>query len=115
MRSLRTLLVFVGLLSGACQSKAPLTEEEALIQKGKNLYASLCISCHNLDPSQAGALGPALSGSSLELLQAKVLKGQYPTGYQPKVAAQKSKIQMPPMPYLEKEIPAIHAFLNAPK
>ncbi len=105
------LLFFVALVG--CKEQPPLSEQEALVQKGKGIYVSLCIACHNLNPRLPGALGPDLAGSSLELLQAKVLKSQYPTNYTPKIGAKNAKVQMPAMPFLEKDILAIHAFLNS--
>jgi hypothetical protein len=54
-----------------------------------------------------GTLGPAIAGSSRELLVARVLRGDYPAGYTPK---RSSKV-MPPMPFLQNEIDALHAYL----
>jgi mono/diheme cytochrome c family protein len=68
-----------------------------------------CIACHSPDPSRDGSLGPALQGSSLELLKAKVMRGEYPPGYAPK---RKSKV-MQKLPVPEADLEAVHAFLNA--
>lgn len=77
------------------------------VAAGRQVYAANCTACHNQDPRQAGALGPALAGSSEELLAAKVLRGVYPPGYTPK----RESRAMAPLPHLEKEIPALAAYL----
>lgn len=61
-----------------------------------------------MDPSQDGPIGPAISGSSKKLLEERILKGDYPPGYQPKKA---TKI-MKPMPHLSKDIEALEAYLS---
>jgi mono/diheme cytochrome c family protein len=78
--------------------------------KGRVLYAANCTACHNPDPSKDGSLGPALKGSPLELVQARVLRGEYPPGYSPK---RQTRI-MQKLPLTEEDVAAIHAFLNAP-
>ena len=75
--------------------------------EGRQVYAANCTACHNQDPSQAGALGPPVAGSSAELLEAKVLHGEYPSDYLPKRASH----AMVPLPHLAKEIPALAAYL----
>ena len=107
--------LLIGLLS--CTSKAPdvpLSPEDAaqarLVQRGKQVYQTHCIACHNSNPRQAGSLGPDVWGSSKELLTARILEAKYPPGYAPK----KAGAGMPPLPHLKPEIDAIHAYLNAP-
>lgn len=48
------------------------------------MYNAYCISCHNKDPNYNGSVGPAVAGSSYELLKAKVINGTYPPNYTPK-------------------------------
>lgn len=84
--------------------------EQDLVKRGRSVYMTSCISCHNSDPSKDGSIGPAIIGSSLDLLQTKVLHNSYPPRYSPK----RSTSQMVAMPHLEKELPALHAFLNQP-
>ena len=96
----------------ACSNgAAPLAEvtPEARIARGKQVYRSSCISCHNPDPAKDGVLGPAVAGSSAELLEARVVKAAYPPGYIPK---RNTKIMMA-LPHLTPELGALHAFLNA--
>jgi len=83
-------------------------ELSELAQRGRTTYLSVCIACHNTDPSKDGSLGPAIAGSSLALLEAKVLHGKYPPGYAPK----RSSHAMPPQPQLADRIKALHAYLS---
>lgn len=76
--------------------------------RGKKVYLQNCIACHNPDPKLEGAVGPAIAGSKLELVTARVLHANYPPEYK----AKRSSHQMPALPSLEPEIPALHAFLN---
>ena len=83
---------------------APISQAAA---EGRQVYAANCTACHNQDPRQAGALGPAVAGSSEALLEAKVLRGEYPPGYTPK----RESHAMIPLPHLAKQIPALAAYL----
>lgn len=69
-----------------------------------------CIACHSPDPSRDGPLGPALKGSPRELVEARVLRVEYPKGYTPK---RPTKL-MTPLPHLAPSIPDLAAFLNSP-
>jgi mono/diheme cytochrome c family protein len=96
--------------SGAQQS-ATLSPEEAkaaAVKKGKTVYESYCIACHNRDPKVKGAIGPDVWGSSMELLEARVIHGKYPEGYTPK----QTTGAMAALPFLKKDLEALHAFLN---
>jgi mono/diheme cytochrome c family protein len=84
-------------------------EKIALIQRGRAMYVSICGACHNMNPKIDGALGPAIAGSSLELLEARVLFAKYPEGYKPK---RETKL-MVALPQFKNDLPAIHAYLNS--
>lgn len=84
---------------------------EELVAGGRAVYAANCIACHNMNPAQDGALGPAVAGSSLALLEARVLRGEYPEGHTP---ARPSKI-MVPLPHLEPKLPELAAYLASAK
>lgn len=97
---------------GACTKKAPVDlsqmSEEQLKARGRQIYAQNCIACHNADPALDGLIGPAIKGSHMELLKMKVLTNKYPTGYTPK----RQTMAMAALPALEKELPAIEAYLK---
>lgn len=76
---------------------------------GEEIYGNVCATCHGGNPSQAGTVGPAIAGSSRELVEAKVLRGEYPAGYTPKRGGK----AMPPLPYLKDYVADIAAFLDA--
>ncbi|HEY5542307.1 MAG TPA: cytochrome c [Candidatus Binatia bacterium] len=77
-------------------------------ERGRAVYVANCIACHNNDPSKDGPIGPALKGSSRELLEARVLTTTYPPGYKPK---RPTKV-MPQFPFLKDEIPSLTAYLR---
>lgn len=78
------------------------------VEKGRQVWLGQCIACHNTDPARDGPLGPAVKGSSRELLEARVVKGTYPPGYTPK---RPSKV-MPARPDLSPSIPDLAAYLQ---
>jgi mono/diheme cytochrome c family protein len=76
--------------------------------KGRQVWIAQCVACHNNDPARDGPLGPAVKGSSRELLEARVLRSEYPPGYRPK---RDSRV-MPPRPDLKDSIPDLAAYLR---
>ena len=54
------------------------------VARGRQVYLSVCTACHNADPNKDGSVGPANAGASRALLEAKILRGEYPPGYTPK-------------------------------
>ena len=95
-------------LATACSESTGVSGDPA-VARGRQVYLGICTACHNADPAKDGAAGPAITGSSRELLEARLLRGEYPPGYAPKRPSQ----LMPRFPQLEAEIDALHAFLNA--
>lgn len=93
--------------NAADETEEPLASPEQLAKRGRSIYMSNCAACHNLDPSKPGAVGPEIAGSSLELIEAKVMRNEYPAGHIPR----RDSKAMIALPYLAKELPAIHAFL----
>lgn len=101
------LLLPVLILSSCSKEESkPLT---AIEQRGKSVFMANCITCHNQDPRLVGSVGPNIAGSSLELITARVMHQSYPPGYKPK----RPTGLMPALPFLEKDLPAIHAYLNS--
>jgi mono/diheme cytochrome c family protein len=83
--------------------------QEELIAAGRSVYNANCIACHAMDPSRDGALGPAVAGSSHELLEARIVHGNYPEGYTPK---RESRV-MVALPHLEPRLGELTAYLNS--
>ena len=81
--------------------------QEKLFARGRAVYVTNCGVCHNVDPALDGSLGPATAGSSIELLEARLLRNSYPEGYTPK---RDSRVMMA-LPYLKDDIPALAAYL----
>ncbi len=96
------VLLAVALALGACAG------DGSPAARGKQVYLSQCIVCHNSDPSKDGPLGPAVKGSSRELVEARVLRAAYPPGHRPK----RGSAIMKPMPQLAPAIDDLSAFLK---
>lgn len=106
MRSrLAPLLALAALL--ACSAEQDGDPQLALAKRGAQVYQGNCTACHALDPAQPGPLGPPIAGSSLALLEAKVLRNEYPPGYAPK----RDTEAMIPLVHLAPELPALAEFL----
>jgi ubiquinol-cytochrome c reductase cytochrome c subunit len=82
--------------------------QAAAIQRGRKIYENVCIACHNADPAQPGSLGPQVAGASRELIEAKVLRGEYPPGYTPVRPGQ----TMPKYEYLADRLDDLVAYLQ---
>ena len=76
--------------------------------RGKRIYQLNCTICHNTNPSVDGSVGPAVKGSSRELLEARILRAEYPSGYTPK----RTTKAMPAQPQLAPHIDNLAVFLN---
>jgi mono/diheme cytochrome c family protein len=96
--------------TNSARDEAPLTPEQKLLARGRQVYQSQCIACHNPNPRLPGSVGPDLFGSSRELIEARVLHAAYPPGHPPK----RDTHLMPAQPQLKGDIDALHAYLNAP-
>ena len=105
MRRIWFMATAAALALGGCGERPELSPQA---ERGRQAYLAQCTACHATDPSQAGPVGPAVKGSSRELLEAKVLRGTYPPGYQPK----RPTNLMPPQPALAPVIPPLAAFLQ---
>jgi len=86
----------------------PAKNEEPAVARGRAVYQSVCTACHAPDPALAGAVGPALRGSSRALLEAKVLHGAYPAGYAPK----RDTNAMPTQPQVAGSLDDLAAYLR---
>ena len=98
-------------ISGCEQETLLAVNETPLIARGRITYNAYCLACHNADPRRAGAVGPDVAFSNLELLTLRILKAEYPAGYR----AKRPGTVMPAMPHLKEEIEGLNAYLNALK
>lgn len=112
LKSFKFILVSgaIALSLVSCQkSDTPKKTLSPLESRGKGVYISNCIACHNPDPRLDGSIGPAIADSGLELITHRVLTRSYPLGYKPK----RSSEVMPDFPQLKNDVPALHAYLNS--
>jgi mono/diheme cytochrome c family protein len=101
----RTIAVMLAVLFlGGCGNGGG----DALVARGRQVYLAQCIQCHNANPAIPGPVGPAVKGAARELLDAKVVRGEYPPGYRP----QRPTKVMPPQPTLAPDISALAAYLK---
>lgn len=77
-------------------------------RRGRIIYMTNCVVCHNSDPSLPGSQGPAIAGSSRALVEARVLHLSYPPGYTPK----RTTHAMRAFPQLKGHIDDLTAFLD---
>ena len=87
---------------------SPVIATAGSADKGKQVWLGQCIACHNPDPTKDGPLGPAVKGASRALVEARVVRGEYPAGYTPK---RPTKV-MPPRPDLAPSVADLAAYLQ---
>ena len=111
------VLIMVVLTIARSASEGNASDTRALpspVDSGRQIYQMVCTTCHDPDPTVdrvGGTFGPPIAGSSLELLQLRVLGTEYPEGYTPK----RDTGLMTPIPYLSStQIRALKAFLDDP-
>jgi mono/diheme cytochrome c family protein len=104
---LLTISLLAAIASG-CSKDPGASAKSADWQRGRATYIANCVACHNNDPSKEGPIGPAIQGSSKELLAARVLTTSYPEGYKPK---RPTKV-MPQFPFLKEELPYLFVYLR---
>jgi len=105
-----TLAAAAVVLAVGCGEEDPrFAKLEGLAREGYLVYKRECKVCHSMNASTDGPLGPPIAGASIELLEARVLRLQYPPGYTPKRA---TRAMFPALPHLAPKIPALHAFLD---
>ena len=96
-------------------SNSLLSADQATIDKGRRLYLSNCIQCHNKDPNLKGSIGPEMVDAPLVIMTSKVMTGKYPavlpTGFVPK----RKSSAMKKIPKLQNDIPAIYAWVQSVK
>lgn len=98
------LAICAALASIACQQK-----KLSPVERGRIIYMTNCVVCHNRNPNLPGSEGPPIAGSSRELVEDRVLHLAYPPGYSPK----RNTHLMRAIPTLAPETGNIAAFLQA--
>ncbi len=84
------------------------SKPQAPAEKGRIVYMTNCVVCHNPNPNLSGSQGPPIAGSSRELIEDRVLHLSYPPGYKPK----RTTHAMRAMPFLKNQIDNVAAFLQ---
>ena len=103
--SVAALAAAAALLVTACAE----ADTDDPVERGRRVYRSNCLVCHAFDPTTDGTIGPAIAGASRQLLEARVLRGEYPAGYTPK----RDTRLMPPLPQLADDIDALERYLGS--
>jgi mono/diheme cytochrome c family protein len=99
-------LALIAIAALACAEESEESGDPA-VARGEKIYRNVCLVCHHADPNKPGSIGPAIADASRELLEARLLRGEYPPGYTPKRSTQ----QMPRFEFLEPNIDDIAAYL----
>lgn len=85
------------------------------IEKGKEIYLSTCIKCHNKDPNIKGAIGPEVVDAPIEVMHAKVATGRYPEVLPEGFVPKRTTKQMTKFPAHVPDVPSIHAYVQSLK
>jgi len=111
--NLMSLIVLLGALYSAYLCPVEASPSQAELDKGRRVYFSNCISCHNKDPNLKGAVGPEIKNVPYEVLESKILTGKYPeklpAGFVPK---RKTKL-MKPIPKIKNDLKVLHQWIEA--
>ena len=110
-RRMRVIVLAAFAVLAACSNPCDDARLSAAAKDGCRSYHAACVKCHNGDPRADGMLGPAIAGSSLELLEHKVLKKTYPPGYQPKRPGSDT-MRQEPLEHLRDKLPQLAAYLQ---
>ena len=106
-------LLSIGDVLMVCTPKSKLSEapssQEDLLARGRSIYQTSCTSCHNANPNLDGSVGPAVANSPRELIERRVIYGDYPVGFTPK----RQSHLMVALPHLKAEIEALFVYLNS--
>ena len=95
-------------LAAACSGDGEPAAETAAM-RGERVYQNVCIACHHGDPNKDAAIGPAVAGSSRELIEARVVRGEFLPGHTPK----RPGGAMPAFPFLADQVDDLAAYLEA--
>jgi mono/diheme cytochrome c family protein len=105
----RGVAAFVALAAAAALGAGCKQRKLTPYERGRLVYNTTCVECHNRDPNLAGVKGPPIAGSSRELIAARILNLSYPPGYKPK----RTTHEMRKLPNLKPDIDNLAVFLQA--
>jgi mono/diheme cytochrome c family protein len=108
-------LILVGALLSTLFYFEAQASDKAALERGKRVYMSNCIQCHNRDPNLKGPIGPELVDSPLEVMTSKVMTGKYPNPLPAGFVPKRKTSAMRKLPKLQKDIPAIYAWIQSVK
>ena len=104
--------VFLGsLLITSCVFAA----ENISLDKGKRIWLSACIQCHNKDPNIKGSIGPEVVDAPYEVMYSKVMTGKYPDKLPPGFIPKRKSRAMRKLPQYKNDIPSIYAYVQSLK
>jgi mono/diheme cytochrome c family protein len=92
-----------------------LLADQATLDKGRRLYFSNCIQCHNKDPNLKGSIGPEMVDAPLVIMTSKVMTGKYPAVLPAGFVPKRKSSAMKKIPKLQNDIPAIYAWVQSVK
>ncbi len=96
-------------------SVTPASEENPEHEKGRLLYKTNCLQCHNKDPNIKGAVGPEIVDAPLEVMTAKVMTSYYPDPLPAGFVPKRKSHAMRAIPKLKNDIPLIWAYVQSVK
>lgn len=85
----------------------------ALVDAGKTVYTANCLQCHNRNPTENGSIGPAQANTPWEVFKVKVVTGRYPEALPPGYTPARKTKAMRKFPDLEKDLPALWAYVQS--
>ena len=88
---------------------------EVSIDRGRRIYLSTCIQCHNKDPNLKGSIGPEIVDAPIEVMHVKVMTGKYPDNLPAGFVPKRKSRAMRPLPQFKNDIPSIHAYVQSVK
>lgn len=89
--------------------------DAATLAKGKRIWTSTCVQCHNKDPNVKGSIGPEVVDAPLEVMLHKVQTGKYPDKLPPGFVPKRKSKAMRALPQHVKDVPAIWAYVQSVK
>jgi hypothetical protein len=85
------------------------------IAKGKRIWMSACIQCHNRDPNIKGSIGPETVDAPLEVMMSKVMTGKYPKPLPKGFVPKRKTSAMRALPQHGKDVHSIWAYIQSVK